>query len=225
MVYLPNEIINLILSYREINPVSLLIKDSVEIYNKKKLKGDYYYANTSLEKCKLFSYYFDTLIHYKMDKLELEFNHNEILCEEIKEKIRNLNRHKFNIRHEIQKLNLHLLNPEQRKIIDDEIIKGNSHIYTEIMCFEDLLYKIEKVMNRDIRIFNFTNFFCDINHSIICCGTIKKGYMFRNNFKFYDEYDNKYRNEIYEKCDRKKYTMKESIQVYYPHLLNPAVKE
>ena len=108
MVYLPNEIINLILSYREINPVSLLIKDSVEIYNKKKLKGDYYYANTSLEKCKLFSYYFDTLIHYKMDKLELEFNHNEILCEEIKEKIRNLNRHKFNIRHEIQKLNLHL---------------------------------------------------------------------------------------------------------------------
>ena len=30
MVYLPNEIINLILSFREINPVSLLIKDSVE---------------------------------------------------------------------------------------------------------------------------------------------------------------------------------------------------
>ena len=30
MVYLPNEIINLILSFREVNPVSLLIKDSVE---------------------------------------------------------------------------------------------------------------------------------------------------------------------------------------------------
>ena len=30
MVYLPNEIINLILYFREINPVSFLIKDSVE---------------------------------------------------------------------------------------------------------------------------------------------------------------------------------------------------
>ena len=32
MVYLPNEIINLILSFREINPVSLLIKESVKNY-------------------------------------------------------------------------------------------------------------------------------------------------------------------------------------------------
>ena len=35
MVYLPNEIINLILSFREINPISLLVKGSVEDCNRK----------------------------------------------------------------------------------------------------------------------------------------------------------------------------------------------
>ena len=220
MIYLPNEIINLILCFREINPVSLLIEDSVDIYNNKKEKGSFYDENTRLQKCKLFSYYFDTLIHYKMDKLELEFNNNQLLCRGVEDNIRNLKRLKFDIGHEINELNLHLLNPKQREKIDDEIRKGNLHTDMNIIHFDNSLYGIRLVMNSDIRIFNFTNFFCDIHHSIVCCGTIKEGYMFRNNFKYYEEFDNKYRNEIYEKCDRKKYTMIESIRVYYPHLLD-----
>ena len=40
-----------------------------------------------------------------------------------------------------------------------------------------------------------------------------------NDFKDYTEFENKYRNEIYSKCDRKKYTKKKNIEIYYPHLL------
>lgn len=57
MVYLPNEIINLILSFREINPVSLLIKDSVEKCHEKNkaLVDEYpYYILSSLLYQKLF---------------------------------------------------------------------------------------------------------------------------------------------------------------------------
>ena len=35
MVYLPNEIINLILSFREVNPTSLIIKNSIVVLNEK----------------------------------------------------------------------------------------------------------------------------------------------------------------------------------------------
>ena len=34
MVYLPNEIINLILSFREINPTAKLIRQSIEDYDR-----------------------------------------------------------------------------------------------------------------------------------------------------------------------------------------------
>jgi hypothetical protein len=68
MVYLPNEIINLILSFREINPVSLLIKDSVEKYHKKKYP--YYFVSLWLHNNRIFYWAYERLrIYYeKKDK-------------------------------------------------------------------------------------------------------------------------------------------------------------
>ena len=68
MVYLPNEIINLILSFREINPVSLLIKNSVEkcheTYSTWVDKYPYYILSSLLYQKSFFINKFDRLRVY-----------------------------------------------------------------------------------------------------------------------------------------------------------------
>ena len=68
MVYLPNEIINLILSFREINPVSLLIKDSVEkcheTYSTWVDNNPYYILSSLLYQRNIFMNKFDRLSVY-----------------------------------------------------------------------------------------------------------------------------------------------------------------
>ena len=57
MVYLPNEIINLILSFREINPTAKLIRQSIEVYDR--LRNN---KNIGFQ---FKSYYLSTLMEYK----------------------------------------------------------------------------------------------------------------------------------------------------------------
>ena len=57
MVYLPNEIINLILSFREINPTAKLIRQSIECYESLR--------NNKNVGFKFESYYLSTLMGYK----------------------------------------------------------------------------------------------------------------------------------------------------------------
>lgn len=208
MVYLPNEIINLILSYREINPVSLLIKKSVSYY-KYERKED-----------RLFSYYFDTLIIYKMDKLATEHYIIKSHLIKIQLEIERLENMKTSIRWTILKMDVSMLNKKQKADIDIEAEKGFLQIDRHLLVLELTLENVRKLQwINEKKGADFSRFYGDINHSIICCGEIKKGYLVMNNFKNYDEYDNKYRNEIYSKCDRKKYNKKKNILTYYPHLL------
>ena len=57
MVYLPNEIINLILSFREINPTAKLIRQSIEVYDR--------LQNNKNIGFQFKSYYLHTLMRYK----------------------------------------------------------------------------------------------------------------------------------------------------------------
>ena len=208
MVYLPNEIINLILSFREINPVSKLIKGSVDYYNNVRKEN------------RLFNYYFDTLIIYKMDKLAEEHYFIESHLKKVKSEIDKLEKVKSNIRWTIFRMDVSMLNKQQKADIDIEAEKGFLVLDTQIIERESALKKIRKLQSiNQQKGGNFSRFYCDINHSIICCGAIKKGYLVMNDFKDYTEFENKYRNEIYSKCDRKKYTKKKNIEIYYPHLL------
>lgn len=86
MVYLPNEIINLILSFREINPVSFLIKDSVEkcheTYSAWVDKYPYYILSSLLYQKRFFINKFDRLrVYYEKKDRELT----------IKKKIKGIN--------------------------------------------------------------------------------------------------------------------------------------
>ena len=60
MVYLPNEIINLILSFREINPTAKLIRKSIDDYELLQSKKNILY--------KFKSYYLSTLMGYKKNE-------------------------------------------------------------------------------------------------------------------------------------------------------------
>jgi hypothetical protein len=60
MVYLPNEIINLILSFREINPTAKLIRQSIEDYELLQSKKNILY--------KFESYYLSTLMEYQQNE-------------------------------------------------------------------------------------------------------------------------------------------------------------
>ena len=209
MVYLPNEIINLILSFRERNPISLLIKDSVD-----------YYKNERKED-KLFSYYFDTLIVYKMDKLAEEHFYIMSHLKKVQVEIDKLEKVKSNIKWTIYRMDMSMLNPQQIANIDSEKKRGFLALDTQIIEWESALEKIRKLRwTNERKGGNFSRFYCDINHSIICCGAIKKSFLVMNDFKDYTEYENKFRNEIYSKCDRKNYKKKENIRIYYPHLLD-----
>lgn len=73
MVYLSNEIINLILSFREVNPTAKMIRKSIEDYETLQNKTNILY--------KFESYYLSTLMEYKRWEDHKKWRVKKDLCE------------------------------------------------------------------------------------------------------------------------------------------------
>jgi hypothetical protein len=70
-MFLPDEIINLILSYREINPVALLIRESIDKYNKTaRINKLHCYHNKLKEQ----SYFFHNEVEMINEKWDIEID-------------------------------------------------------------------------------------------------------------------------------------------------------
>jgi hypothetical protein len=61
MIELPNEIVNMIFSFKEINPVCKIMRSSIDEYNDM--------MNNYKKRTRFNSYYFHVIIRYKVDQL------------------------------------------------------------------------------------------------------------------------------------------------------------
>ena len=218
-MFLPDEIINLILSYREINPVSLLIRESVDSYN-----------NTERWEKKFHCYYFHVLMKYKT--LQNKNKTHLLLCEEekVQEKwdkqinVTKKNRDLFRL--EANRIDTSMFLPTESYEFNNYFIGYMNEFETQLEILREKKWEEAHVIRDKINdlTHNFKDFVYDLNHSIVCTGIINRGYMLKTFYmkSLIDDNYNKYRNEIY--CESKRqnrvnYTKSKNVKLYYPHLL------
>ena len=175
MVYLPNEIINLILSFREINPTAKLIRQSIEDYELLQSKKNILY--------KFESYYLSTLMEYKQNVNHKDWKIKYKLFEPQIKMFYNKRQLEMIDRIDIDKLYL-----EHRK--NTEI----NNIFTSFVF--DLQHSIEYtgMINDEYfhRLYNSKNI-SEINDRWV--ESYKESY--KKWCYYYEKWYNKYRNEIY----------------------------
>lgn len=216
MSYLPLEIIGHIWSFREKNPIALLIQKSIDDYEGK------------IHRCKLHCYYFHTLMSRKIRILTSKVNKKWDKCNDFK-KIRKQMEDDFkleieNIQKGVKELKIDTLPIELQQPIKDEINQcyneKNKEYLKSILPYDTEITKLnEEVWNERRERSNFRDYVYDINRSIICSGIIRPRFFKYIRTEYCLFYD-KYRSEIYSVSPRKNYrTKKMNKIVYYPHLL------
>ena len=217
-MFLPDEIINIILSYREINPTAKLIRKSIDEYNKtaryNKLHCYYFHMlmNKQISNKKKQSFVFEN----KIKKINTKWNTEIDLIDSNQRLFKN----------EVNKIDISMFNPQQRFEFSNEVIKAmNIFNSQENIIRKNMREETEPIRQKVFQLTDsFSNFVYDLNHSIICSGVINNSYFKCQGYNNrYELYYNEYRSEIYDKKNRKNrvnYNKSKNIKLYYPHLLD-----
>ena len=135
MVYLPNEIINLILSFREINPTAKLIRQSIEDYEMLRYKRNRIHYETS--------YYLSTLMEYKKKLNDKEFMKKLNFYEQLVPDKYEYNENDSKLYQEFR------INVEINTIIDSFIIDLQHSIEYTGMVHEEYFHRLYDSKQRD----------------------------------------------------------------------------